>query len=299
MTGNYAIAPDGTGLGVPYAYSGRSLVTLATAVAAHHGISPALVTQLHALVEGLDARSAPAGALRDYGDQYNLLEMRSSGWEHVVASPNAERAWCLDRLAELSEVSGARLPVGDLRSRARTIRNAIARELWDEHEGCFRCRYPDGHTELVRHVQAFDATRNGRRLLWIARHFPYFPQDHYCDRPAAAPSGRRVNIVAGLAGAEAILTGAAGVRRPALRGVSLPQKPMSSGACATGPRTARRAVRSSAIVSGGSSRRASKVVSVPRASAASGVSSNRSAAPSRVMERMPASVPRKPCRATM
>ncbi|WP_433519365.1 MGH1-like glycoside hydrolase domain-containing protein [Nonomuraea sp. CA-143628] len=285
LTRHYAIAPDGTGLGVPYAYSGWSLVTLATAVAAHHGISPALVTQLHDLVEGLDARFAPAGALRDYGDQYNLLEMRSSGWEHVVASPNAERAWCLDRLAELSEVSGARLPVGDLRSRARAIRDAIARELWDEQEGWFRCRYPDGHSELVRHVQAFDAMRNGactpemaeamlgrlrngsflapygvsavasddrlhyelgdtdwsgggaytgegpqlaltlweqgeaslawdvmRRLLWMGRHFPYFPQDHYCDRPAAAPSGRRVNIVAGLAGAEAILTGAAGVR---------------------------------------------------------------------------------------
>ncbi|MET9240811.1 hypothetical protein [Nonomuraea sp. NPDC003709] len=285
LTSHYAIAPDGTGQGVPYAYSGWSLVTLATAVAAHQGISPALVTQLHELVEGLDARFTPAGALRDYGTQHNLLEMRGTGWEHVVASPNAERAWCLDRLAELAEVSGARLPVDELRSRAHDIRHAIARELWDEREGWFRCRYPDGHTELVQHVQAFDAMRNGactpemasamlrrlrdgsflapygvsavaaddrlhyelgdtdwsgggaytgegpqlaltlwehgepslawsvmRRLLWMGQHFPYYPQEHYCDRPAAPPAGRRVNIVAGLAGAEAILTGAAGVR---------------------------------------------------------------------------------------
>ncbi|MFG1705310.1 hypothetical protein ACFLIM_19150 [Nonomuraea sp. M3C6] len=285
LTRHYAIAPDGTGLGVAYAYSGWSLVTLATAVAAHHGISSALVTQLHDLVEGLDARFTPAGVLRDYGTQHNLLEMRSTGWEHVVASPNAERAWCLDRLAELSRVSGARLPVDDLRARARDIRSAIARELWDERAGWFRCLYPDGHTELVQHVQAFDALRNGactpemtramlrrlrdgsflapygvssvaaddelhyelgdtdwsgggaytgespqlaltlweqgepdlawnvmERLLWMGSHFPYFPQEHYCDRPAAPPAGRRVNIVAGLAGAEALLTGAAGVR---------------------------------------------------------------------------------------
>jgi hypothetical protein len=285
LTRHYAIAPDGSGLGVAYAYSGWSLVTLATAVAAHHGLSPGLVTQLHDMVESLDSRFTPAGELRDYGTQHNLLEMRGAGWEHVVASPNAERAWCLDRLAELSEVTGARLPVGDLRARAAAIRRAVATELWDEREGWFRCRYPDGHTELVQHVQAFDALRNGactpemeramlrrlregtflapygvsgvaaddrlhyelgdtdwsgggaytgegpqlaltlwergeaslawdvmERLLWMGRHFPYFPQEHYCDRPAAPPVGRRVNIVSGLAGAEALLTGAAGVR---------------------------------------------------------------------------------------
>ncbi|MER7247375.1 hypothetical protein [Kribbella sp. NPDC000426] len=286
LTDRYAIAPDGTGLGVAYAYSGWSLVALTRAAAAGRRLDPAMIGRLYDVLMTLDKRFQPddqTGVLRDYGDQSNLLEMRGSGWEHVVASPNAERAWTLETLAELSDLTGAALPSDELRRSARQIREEVVRQLWDEDAGWFRSRYPDGHTELAYSVQAFDALsscppeianalishlRPGaflgeygvssvsaedelhyetadidwsgggaytgeapqlaltlwqqgrpelawdvlRRLFWMGEHYPYFPQDHYSDKPGAPASGRRINIIAGLTGAEAILTGLAGIR---------------------------------------------------------------------------------------
>jgi hypothetical protein len=285
LTDHYAIAPDGSGTGVAYAYSGWSLVMLAHAAACHDGITPDLVTRLHETEERLADRFRAVGELRDYGAQPNLLEMRSTGWEHVVASPNAERGWSLDLLAELAEVTSAPLSAAALRTRAGRILKAVAQELWDADAGWFRSHYPDGHTELAYSVQAFDALRAGactppmadallshlrdgaflgpygvssvsaedrlhyelgdvdwsgggaytgeapqlaltlwergeprrawdvlRRVLWMGEHFPYYPQDHYCDRPAAPPRGRRANVIAGLTGVEAVLLGLAGLR---------------------------------------------------------------------------------------
>jgi hypothetical protein len=288
LTDRYAIAPDGTGLGVAYAYSGWSLVALARAAAAERRLDPALIARLHDVLTALDKRFRPddqTGVLRDYGDQSNLLEMRGSGWEHVVASPNAERAWTLETLAELSDLTGAALPSAELRAAAQQIRSEVVRQLWDADAGWFRSRYPDGHTELAYSVQAFDVLRAGacppevaaalishlrpgaflgeygvssvsaedelhyetadidwsgagaytgeapqlaltlwqqgrgdlawdvlRRLFWMGDHYPYFPQDHYSDRPGAPASGRRINIIAGLTGAEAVLTGLAGLQ---------------------------------------------------------------------------------------
>lgn len=287
LTDRYAIAPDGTGLGVAYAYSGWSLVALTRAAAAERRLDPALIARLHDVLIALDKRFQPddqTGVLRDYGDQSNLLEMRGSGWEHVVASPNAERAWTLDTLAELSDLTGAALPADELRAAAQEIRTEVIRQLWDDDAGWFRSRYPDGHTELAYSVQAFDVLRSGdcppevaaalishlrpgaflgeygvssvsaedelhyetadidwsgagaytgeapqlaltlwqqgqpelawdvlRRLFWMGEHYPYFPQDHYSDKPGAPATGRRINVIAGLTGAEAILTGLAGI----------------------------------------------------------------------------------------
>lgn len=285
LTDHYAIAPDGSGTGVAYAYSAWSLVILAHAAACHDGISPDLVARLHETETQLADRFTAVGELRDYGDQPNLLEMRTTGWEHVVASPNAERAWSLNLLAELAEECDAPVAPAPLRAQAGRILDAVARELWDPEAGWFRSRYPDGHTELAYSIQAFDALRAGactppmasallahlregaflspygvssvsaedrlhyelgdmdwsgggaytgeapqlaqtlweqgeprlawdvlRRVLWMGEQFPYFPQDHCCDRPAAPLRNRRANIIAGLTGVEAVLLGLAGLR---------------------------------------------------------------------------------------
>lgn len=299
LRNHYAIAPDGAGLGVGYAYTGWSLVNFATAIACHGGVSGALVTRLYDAVTSLDEAFPAAGELRDYGTQHNLLEMRGAGWEHVVASPNAERARCLELLADLAEVSGAALPVAQMRARAAQIRSAVIEQLWDPAAGWFRSRYPDGHTEVVRSIQAYDALRAGaanepirsallaelrsgaflgkygvssvsaaderhyelgdtdwsgggaytgeapllaltlwelgeaglawdvlRRLLWMGEHFPYFPQEHFSDRPSGPGSHRRANVVAGLAGAEAILTGLCGIAPRPDGGLDFRPKPI-------------------------------------------------------------------------
>jgi len=305
LTDRYAIAPDGTGLGVAYAYSGWSLVALARAAAGERSLDPALVARLYDVLITLDKQFQPddqTGVLRDYGDQSNLLEMRGSGWEHVVASPNAEQAWALETLAELSDLSGAALPADELRESAQQIRSEVIRQLWDSDAGWFRTRYPDGHTELAYSIQAFDVLRSGacppdvadalvghlrpgaflgdygvsgvsaederhyetadidwsgggaytgegpqlaltlweqdrpelawdvlRRLLWMGDHYPYFPQDHYCDKPGAPATGRRINIIAGLAGAEAILTGLAGIRPHPDGSLHINPQPVAAG----------------------------------------------------------------------
>jgi hypothetical protein len=282
----FAITPDGTPTGTGYSYSVFSFTSLVWAISCLLGPVESLYVEARRLFDLAEARFPKRGELLDYGEQRNMLEMRGSGWEHVVASPNAERAWCLDRLADLGEWFG-RVSASEgrgLRAAAERIRAAIRSDLWDPEARWFRSIFPGGHVEHVHSIQAFDALRAGacdagmegallalvrdgaflgaygassvsrtdpvhyecndpdwsgagaytgdppalaltlyergqgglawdvlKRLLWMGRHLPYFPQEHRCDIPQTL-AHKRANCVSGLGGVEAILFGMAGLR---------------------------------------------------------------------------------------
>lgn len=157
----YAYAPDGSGIGVSYAYSVFSFVNLVRALAAHFGLDESLFQAARDLVLAAEADAPEDTLLVDYGYQHNLLEMRATGWEHVVASPNAERAWCLEQIADFADHLGTGDPSDQWRDRATTIRQAVRDQLWDEDAGWFVCRFPDGHVERVYSIQVFDALAAG------------------------------------------------------------------------------------------------------------------------------------------
>ncbi|MDR1121155.1 MAG: hypothetical protein LBM08_09585, partial [Dysgonamonadaceae bacterium] len=93
----YAFAPDGSGVGVKYSYNTWAFTRLVDAVFKFIKPDRELYDECKRLILN-DEKRKDGNNLIDYGYQRNLLEMRSSGWEHYVVSPNAERSWCLKRL---------------------------------------------------------------------------------------------------------------------------------------------------------------------------------------------------------
>ena len=240
-----------------------------------------LFGEIRQLFEAEEARLEEWKNLKNYGRQCNLLEMRSCGYEHYVPSPNAERAWCYDAIADIAEKMGER-DVFRYREKAEAIRASIRENLWDPERKWFRCVHPDGHGEVVYSIQMYDALRMGAcnaemtehllshledgkflgeygvssisgedeqhyelndpdwsgggcysgegpelaetlwqigrsELAWdvLSRHFwmgtkvPYIPQEHFCDS-SMMPENKRANIIAGVAGMQAVLFGLAG-----------------------------------------------------------------------------------------
>ena len=161
-----AMAPDGAGVGTcSYSYSVWSAVRLYWTLALFRDPDPGLFDEVVRVFLADESRLAEIGGLNDYGLQHNLLEMRSCGYEHVVPSPNAERAWCYDRLAQIAARLG-RAGFEAWPAKAESIRAEIRRRLWNPEIGWFRALHPgaDGgnpHTETVYSIQCFDALRMG------------------------------------------------------------------------------------------------------------------------------------------
>jgi hypothetical protein len=299
--------PDGTGdQPFPYSYSLWSFFHFAWSTFCQHGAVKELYPMLERILEVDEERLPHRGELLDYGNHHHLLEMRSSGYEHTIASPNAERAWCYDRMADLADhfgIDGASV----WREKAADIRQAIEEQLWDKSAEWFSSIYPDGHKEHIYSIQYYDSLRMGactpemekvllshlregaflgeygvssisaednlhyelndpdwsgggsfagegailaqtlweighsdlawdvmKRHFWMGKHLPYFPQEHYCDRPQT-PAHKRANNIAGMAGAQALIMGLAGLR-PQLDGSLLvhPQPPVDGRVSVTG-----------------------------------------------------------------
>ncbi|NBD26282.1 MGH1-like glycoside hydrolase domain-containing protein [Paenibacillus glycinis] len=154
-------APDGTGYEpFAYSYSLWAFFHFAWSLFSQHGVIAELYPVLRRVLEIDEERLLRRGELLDYGNHHHLLEMRGSGYEHVVASPNAERAWCYDRLAELAAHLGLEEAEG-WRGKSARIRRAIREDLWDDEAKWFRSLYPGGHREIVYSIQAYDALRMG------------------------------------------------------------------------------------------------------------------------------------------
>lgn len=153
-----SMAVDGTGLvEYYYSYSMWSIINLYWNILLYCDKGWELFDTVVDVFKKEEARLPEWEHLKDYGGQHNLLEMRSRGYEHIVPSPNAERAWCYDCLAQIGEKLGR--DFSDWHKKATQIRQSIQKNLWDEDKEWFYCRYPDNHHEFVYSVQMFNTLK--------------------------------------------------------------------------------------------------------------------------------------------
>lgn len=158
----YAFAPGGAGVGVRYSYSPSAFTSLICAIAKLLGLDEELFNSAKKLILNDEKNSIQSNHLVDYGVQHNLLEMRGAGWEHFVVSPNAERVWCLERLAEMGEyVNENPDDLTEWKNQAEIIKQSIQTELWNNDAQWFMSKYPNGYIDYVYSIQVYDALRTG------------------------------------------------------------------------------------------------------------------------------------------
>ncbi|MDR3625264.1 MAG: hypothetical protein P4L45_00440 [Ignavibacteriaceae bacterium] len=158
----YAYTLDGSGIGVKYSYSPFSFSYLVSAIFQLLGPDKELYASVKQIILNDEKREDKGTHLIDYGEQKNLLEMRGAGWEHVVVSPNAERIWCLQQLAEMGKIVGE--PKSDIETwnlKAEEIKLSIEKNLWDKDKKWFASIYPNGFRDYVYSIQDYDALQAG------------------------------------------------------------------------------------------------------------------------------------------
>lgn len=157
----YAYTLNGSGVGVKYSYSPWSFTSLVSTIFKFIGPDPELFSSAKALILS-DEKKESENHLIDYGGQHNLLEMRGTGWEHNVVSPNAERSWCLKQLSGMGAIINYNLKeLNSWKDRAEVVTHAIQEELWDDEMKWFASVYPGGFKDFVYSIQVYDALRAG------------------------------------------------------------------------------------------------------------------------------------------
>jgi hypothetical protein len=177
ITEHFSIEPlRGTGSGPFYSYSPYAFTSAVDEYIRATGDRTILrertkgKTVLDWLIEmaefGETDRDPDHNQLLDYGDDHNLLEIKTTGkgpgYIHEVPSPNAERCFVYETLADILEeehdTQHAAL-ISRFRSSAADVRRAINRILWLEDAGWYGTRQKDGTVAPVYSIQVFDLLR--------------------------------------------------------------------------------------------------------------------------------------------
>ena len=104
--------------------------------------------------------------LLDYGDDHNLLEIKTTdsgpGYIHEVPSPNGERSYVYETVADLLEEEhdtehAALIP--KFRQSAAEVRRAVNDILWMDDVGWYGSRQADGTVAAIYSIQIFDLLR--------------------------------------------------------------------------------------------------------------------------------------------
>jgi hypothetical protein len=105
-------------------------------------------------------RGRPDGLLDFGGNSNNVLEMRTDGYEHVVAATNGLAVAYFRQLAEWGRArNDPDATVFD--GWAAKLQKAIHDSLWNEQEGWFENLFPDGSRHLVWSYHLYDLLDTG------------------------------------------------------------------------------------------------------------------------------------------